>query len=141
MVPAIQNKKEIVMNTFLKNIVWLFIIAPAIYLAIIWNRLPERVAIHFNLKGEPDRYGGKNELIIMALVIAAITAIIYLLLPLVYKIDPKKTAVANKTRLQRIAFAIAVFMSFISFVVITGILRGNMKFNVRLVFAGIGILF
>jgi uncharacterized membrane protein len=50
------------MDKFMKKIVWLFIIAPAVYLAIVWNTLPETIAMHFNIKGDIDRYGGKNEL-------------------------------------------------------------------------------
>ena len=45
------------MDTFLKRIVWLIMIAPAIYLAIAWNKLPETVVMHFDLQGRPDRYG------------------------------------------------------------------------------------
>jgi hypothetical protein len=44
MVTSIQIKKEIIMDKFMKKIVWLFIIAPAIYLAIVWNTLPETIA-------------------------------------------------------------------------------------------------
>ena len=53
------------MDKFLKRIVWLIVIIPAIYLAIVWNKLPEKVAMHFDLKGNVDRFGSKNELIIM----------------------------------------------------------------------------
>ena len=65
MVFTIQIKKEIIMNKFFKKIIWLIIISPAVYLVIVWNKLPERVPIHFNLKGIADRYGSKNELIIV----------------------------------------------------------------------------
>jgi uncharacterized membrane protein len=107
---------------------------------IVWKQLPEKVAVHYNLKGNPDRYGSKNELIILVVIFAVLAAIIYLLLPLVYKIDPKKTAVANKIRLQRLAFSIAVFISFITCIIIQSATQENFHFNIRLVFAGIGIL-
>src|SRR5258706_6751668 len=103
MVFAIQIKKEMIMNKFLKNIIGVFIFAPAVYLAIIWNRLPEQIVTHFTLRGHPDKYGSKTGLIAGVAVITAVSAAVYLFLPLVYKIDPKKTAAANKTRLQRLA--------------------------------------
>jgi uncharacterized membrane protein len=62
------------MDKFMKKIVWLFIIAPAIYLAIVWNTLPETIAMHFNLKGDIDRYGSKNELTTMILILIAVNA-------------------------------------------------------------------
>src|SRR5436190_23322341 len=111
MATSIQIKKEIIMDKFMKKIVWLFIIAPAIYLAITWNTLPETIAMHFNLKGDINRYGSKNELAIMIMILIAINAIVYLLLPQVYRIDPKGYAVENKGRLFRIAFAVSVFTS------------------------------
>src|SRR5688572_18913514 len=98
------------MDKFMKRIIWLFIIAPVIYLAIVWNSLPETIAMHFNLKGDVDRYGSKNELIIMTLILTLVNAIIYLLLPQIHRIDPKRYAVENKSRLFRIAFAVSVFI-------------------------------
>jgi uncharacterized membrane protein len=68
------------MDNFMKKIVWLFIIAPAIYLAMAWNTLPETIAMHFNLKGDIDRYGSKNELAIMIIILIAVNAVVYLIL-------------------------------------------------------------
>ena len=39
------------------------VLLPFIYLAYIWNQLPEKVPLHWNLQGEVDRYGDKTELI------------------------------------------------------------------------------
>ncbi len=38
----------------------------------IYEKLPERVPVHYNLKGEPTRYGSKSELLIGIMVIYAI---------------------------------------------------------------------
>lgn len=38
----------------------------------IYEKLPERVPVHYNLRGEPTRYGSKNELLIGVIVIYAI---------------------------------------------------------------------
>jgi uncharacterized membrane protein len=138
---AIQNKKEMIMDKLLKKIAWLVIIAPAAYLAIVWNKLPEKIAMHFNLKGTPNGYGSKNDLTLVIALLTGIAIAIFLLLPLVYKIDTKKTAVENKTRLLRLAFAITLFISFVTCIIINGATRANAGFNIRLVFAGIGLLF
>ncbi|MES1215268.1 MAG: SdpI family protein [Bacteroidota bacterium] len=129
------------MNKFINKIIWLILIAPAIYLALVWNKLPEKVAMHFDLKGNVDRFGSKNELIILTAVLTAVSAAIYLLLPLAYKIDPKRNAGENKTRLHRLAFVISTFMAAILFLLIYSSAHDNMKLSSKFIFAGVGILF
>lgn len=128
------------MDKFMKKIVWLFIIAPAIYLAIVWNTLPETIAMHFNLKGDIDRYGSKNELMTMILILITVNAVVYLLLPQVYRIDPKRYAAENKDRLFRIAFAVAVFTSAVLCLMIYSSIHGNIKFSMRFILAGVGLM-
>jgi len=128
------------MDKFMKKIVWLFIIAPAIYLAFVWNTLPETIAMHFNLKGDIDRYGSKNELVTMILILIAVNAVVYLLLPQVYRIDPKRYAAENKDRLFRIAFAVAVFTAAVLCLVIYSSIHGNIKFSMRFILAGVGLM-
>ena len=140
MVTSIQIKKEIIMDKFMKKIVWLFIIAPAIYLAMAWNTLPETIAMHFNLKGDIDRYGSKNELATMILILIVVNAIVYLLLPQVYRIDPKRYAAENKGRLFRIAFAVSVFTSAVLCLIIYSSIHGNIKFSMRFILAGVGLM-
>src|SRR5258705_12810440 len=111
MVASNQNKKEIIMDKLLKRIIWLFIIAPIAYLAIVWNTVPDTVPLHANLKGVVDRYGSKNELITMTLILTVVNLLFYLLLPQVYRIDPRRYAAENKSRLHRIAFAVSVFIA------------------------------
>jgi uncharacterized membrane protein len=140
MVTSIQIKKEIIMDKYMKKIVWLFIIAPAIYLAIAWNTLPETIAMHFNLKGDIDRYGSKNELATMIMILIAVNALVYLLLPQVYRIDPKRYAAENKGRLFRIAFAVSVFTSAVLCLIIYSSIHGNIKFSMRFILAGVGLM-
>ena len=127
------------MDKFLKKIVWLFIIAPAIYLAIVWNKLPEKIAANFNEQGNPDRYGSKTGLIIEVVVIMAMAAAIWIFMPLAYKIDRKKSAVENKTRLLRMAFVISIFISFVACIVINSSVY-NTYFNIRIIFGSIGLI-
>jgi uncharacterized membrane protein len=140
MVAPIQIKKEIIMDKILKKIAWLFITGPAIYLAIVWDRLPETIAMHFNLQGDIDRYGSKHELVTMIMILTGVNAIVYLLLPQVYRIDPKRYAVENKGRLFRIAFAVAVFTSAVLCLLIYSSIHGNIKFSMRFILAGVGLI-
>ncbi len=129
------------MDKFLKRIIWLFIIAPAVYLAIVWNTVPETVAMHANLKGEVDRYGSKNELITMTLLLIFVNAAVYLLLPQVYRIDPKRYAAENKSRLHRIAFAVSVFIAAVLCLLIYSSIHDSIEFSSRFILAGVGLVF
>lgn len=141
MVPAIQNEKEIIMNKILKTIIWPVMAAPAVYLAIAWKQMPERVAVHFDLKGNADRFGSKNELLTMTIILTVVNMLVYLLLANVYRIDPKKNAADNKPRLFRIAFAVGLFMAAVVCLIIYSASSGNLKFNSGLILAGVGLLF
>ena len=140
MVATDKNKKEITMDKILKRIIWLFIIAPAVYLAIVWNTIPDTVPMHANLKGEVDRYGSKNELINLTLILTGVNVLVYLLLPQVYRIDPKRYAAENKSRLHRIAFAVSVFLSAVIVLLIYSSIHENMDLGIRLILAGSGLL-
>jgi uncharacterized membrane protein len=141
MVASNQIKKEIIMDKFLKRLIWLFIIAPVVYLAIVWNTVPETVALHANLKGEVDRYGSKSELITMILLLTLLNVAIYFLLPQVYRIDPKRYAAENKSRLFRIAFAVSVFIAAVLCLRIYSSIHEDIKFSTRFILAGVGLLF
>lgn len=127
------------MNKALKLLIWPILLAPIAYLLYIWSALPERVAVHFNLDGDPDRFGSKNELIYVTLGMTALSAAIFFLLPYAYKIDPKKHAIENKPRLHRLAFAIAVFISFISCLIVNSALKSQIKLDIQIMFGAMGL--
>ena len=129
------------MDKFFRKIVWLVIILPAVYLAIVWNKLPEKVAMHFDLKGNVDRFGSKNELIIMSSVMIFMNVVVYLILTNIYRIDPKRYAAENKNRLYRIGFVVSVFISAVLCLIIYSSIHGDTKFSTRLILAGAGLLF
>ena len=129
------------MDTFLKRIVWLVMIIPIVYLAIVWNSLPEKIAMQFNLNGDVRRWGSKKELIILTVILTVVSALAYLLVTNIYRIDPKKNAVENKSRLARMAFAISVFLAGVICMIIYNAISGSLKPNMGFIFAGIGLLF
>src|SRR5258705_8721637 len=128
------------MKEVLKKIIWLIMAAPAVYLAIVWNKLPETVAMHFDLQGHPDRFGNKSELIILVIVFIVMNAVVYLILTNIYRIDPRKYAAENKDRLQSIAIAVSVLLAAVLSVIIYSTLQGSIKISMGLIFAGAGLL-
>ncbi|GAA4844472.1 SdpI family protein [Algivirga pacifica] len=77
------------MKHFIKKELPLIIIAliPLVYLLVIWEKLPEKVPLHWNISGEIDRWGSKMTL---AGLVLLLNPFMYLLLWVVPKIDPKR---------------------------------------------------
>ena len=129
------------MDKILNKAVWLVLAAPAIYLLLVWKRIPEKVALHFDWGGEPDRFGNKSELLTTSIILIITSALVYLILCNIYRIDPKKNAAENKGRLRRLAFGLTVFMSALLCMIIYSSSNGNIRFNTGTLMAGMGLLF
>lgn len=91
------------------------VLLPFIYLAYIWNELPNKVPMHWNLKGEIDRYGDKTEMIIIPFLLPLLTYLIFLVVP---KIDPKNNLNKMGRKLQTIKFLLTTFMSVLALLII-----------------------
>jgi uncharacterized membrane protein len=128
------------MNKYFKILIWPIAIIPMIYLAVIWKSLPEKVAMHFDLRGNPDRYGNKSELLLMVAILCIMSIGLFFILSNIYRIDPKKYAVENKDRLIRIAFVISFFMSAISCFIIYSSAKEGFELGIRYIFAAVGLL-
>lgn len=129
------------MKRLLNILVWPVMAVPVVYLALIWNKLPDQVAMHFDWSGKPDRFGSKKELLVMCLVLSAFSPILYLILSNIYRIDPKKYAAENKNRLRSLAFGVVVFMSALLCMILYSSSKGNISFNTGIILAGTGLLF
>ena len=91
------------------------VLLPFIYLAYLWNDLPSKVPMHWNLKGEIDRYGDKSELIIIPILLPLLVYVIFLVVP---KIDPKNKLNKMGDKLQTIKFLLTTFMSILALFII-----------------------
>lgn len=91
------------------------VILPFTYLAYVWNNLPNKVPVHWNLKGEIDRYGDKSELILIPILLPLLTYLIFLIVP---KIDPKNKLNKMGNKLNTIKFLTTAFMSILALFII-----------------------
>ncbi len=88
---------------------------PFIYLAYLWNDLPNKVPLHWNIEGEIDRYGNKLELLIIPFLLPLLVYLIFLVVP---KIDPKNQLDKMGNKLQTIKFLLTTFMSILALFII-----------------------
>ncbi len=91
------------------------VLLPFVYLAYIWNQLPEKVPMHWNIKEEIDRYGDKIELIIIPILLPLLVYVIFLVVP---KIDPKNKLNKMGNKLQTIKVLLTTFMSILALFII-----------------------
>jgi uncharacterized membrane protein len=118
------------------------ILLPAIYLAFVWNTLPEEVPMHFNAKGEVDRYGSKDELIGLLFML---NLPLYFIMRFAPQIDPKKKI--NEKQLFELRLVLHLFISAIALFIIYSTQQGALAnpFGivslVGLLFAALGFFF
>jgi uncharacterized membrane protein len=118
------------------------ILFPAVYLALVWNALPEEVPMHFNAKGEADRYGSKDELIG---VLFMLNLPLYFIMRYAPQLDPKKKI--NEKQLFGLRLVLHLFISAIALFIIYSTQQGALAnpFGivslVGLLFAALGFFF
>jgi uncharacterized membrane protein len=121
------------------EIISLFLIAAMFVLAAItWPVVPDRIPVHWGFSGQPDRYGGKFEGLLL---LPLISLGIYLFLLLLPRIDPRGG------RYQRFAGAYlvirTVLISFFVVVYVVGVLwaRGVTVDIMMIMSLAMGLLF
>ncbi len=88
---------------------------PFVYLAVIWDQLPQEIPLHWNSRGEIDRYGPKKEL---WWVLAMTSGLTYLILLAVPYIDPKKRIQEMGAKYMQLKYVLIAAMSGIGCVII-----------------------
>ncbi|GGG22113.1 SdpI family protein [Pontibacter amylolyticus] len=118
-------------------ILWVIVLIPLVYLAVVWNSLPEQVPVHFNLEGEADGWAGKTSLIFIVLGTTALFNLILLALP---HIDPKRKLTQMGSKYHQLRFILVIFMAALSVFIVHNALNPNV-FRQNIHFVLIGGLF
>ncbi|MCF1191843.1 SdpI family protein [Mangrovimonas sp. AS39] len=113
------------------------ILLPFLYLAYVWPDLPQRVPMHYNIKGEIDRYGDKSELLIIPFIMPVLIYIIFLVVP---KIDPKNKLQQMGNKFQTIKILLTTFMSVLALYIIYSTKNASLS-NPNYVLLLIGVLY
>ncbi len=96
----------------------LFLASPIVYLNTVYDRLPEKVALHFGADLQPDRYGPKTELWTTIFILMGIALASYLLVTNLSKIDPKNQNLQSQGIIEKLGLSIVGFMSLITLYII-----------------------
>lgn len=125
-------------ETFKKELPILgFVLLPFVYLAYLWNSLPKKVPMHWNLKGEIDDWGSKYSLVGLIFLLPVLTYVLMLLIP---KIDTKKRIEFMGGKYYQIKFVLVCFMSVLALFIIHSSKSQTLS-SPSMVFVMIGLLF
>lgn len=119
---------------FSEIILWALMLMPFIYLATIWDSLPETIATHFNGSGEADGWGSKETLIWGPLVMLALSYGVFWLIP---SIDPKQKIGAMGKKFEAVKWIVVLLMVAVSILWIYSSQNGNSSINMLFVVFGI----
>ena len=125
-------------TTFKKELPVLALVAlPFIYLAFLWNQLPDSVPLHWNASGEIDRYGSKSTLLILPMLLPLFVYSLFLIIP---RLDPKKKIEQMGNKYQSIKIIMVAITSVLSIYILYAVKQESSS-NLNLVLALIGIIF
>ncbi len=123
----------------LKNLILVvFLSAPIIYLKMVYNDLPQKVALHFGADGQPDRYGEKSELWTPILIMMSVALVTYLIVTNIGKIDPKKQTLQSQELMQKLGLTIVSFVSILTMYIVYSSYNPT---DGKLVFIMLGLFF
>ena len=113
------NRKKMILLTSL------LIFIPTIVGLILWNRLPEKIPVHFNSAGEPDNYESKAFAVFL---IPLFLWAMHLLSGFIALADPKKQNISDKVFLL-ILYIVPSAAVFGTIVMYTGALGLSLSIN------------
>jgi uncharacterized membrane protein len=111
-------------------------ILPALFLVYIWNNLPVRVPMHWDINGEVNRFGNKNELIFVGILPIFIYAL-FLAIPMM---DPKKRLEAMGDKFYTIRLITGLFITVLFLFIIYSVKEQSLG-NPNYLFMIIGAFF
>lgn len=127
--------------TFADGVALLVWLLPIVYLTIIYPSLRDRLPLHFDAAGTPDRYGSKKEFAGVVLLISGISMAVGLLIRFLPLIDPKKKAKYSQATFIRISHALIFLMAAIAFLVIYAGTQTHFAMPIKLFFPLMGLFF
>jgi uncharacterized membrane protein len=128
-------------NFIKESVILILLLAPVVFMLVVWNRLPDNLPLHWDIEGKIDRNGPKY-------VFALINICLYLLLIVIPKIDPrKKNYTIFSASYYKLRLIFTTFFSLLFFVVLYNAVYSGIEFDKMLpvsclfLFAAIGNYF
>lgn len=114
---------------------------PLGYLAYAWNDLPGSIALHFNMFGEADKIGSRDDLLMHSSIIAALSILVYLLVVNAHKLDKKRLKNIKPPMFDTIALAAVIFMAVLNLGIMLNAVYPHANIMSKLLLPAIGLFF
>jgi len=116
----------------------LLLLTAVIFAAVVYDRLPERVTIHWNASGEPDGWSSR---LLAVTVLPAVGVLVWALMRGLPRIDPRRAHYAKFAGTYDLFVdAVLTFMLFLYVITLGAALGWPVRIE-RMVPIGIGVLF
>jgi uncharacterized membrane protein len=126
------------MNKITKEVgLILLSLMPIFLIWIVWGKLPESIATHFDINGEPNGWSSKFGFLSMAGLLGPGLYFLLLFLP---KLDPKKRISEMGEKYYILRLIMGVFMSSIMVYIVYASIPGN-QHSFSFIFVALGALF
>lgn len=113
-------KKE---NVIKEIAILVILAAPIIFMLAIWNSLPEKLPVHWNISGEADDYGPRY-------LIPLLNIGLYLFLLIIPKIDPRKrNYTIFSASYYKLRIILTLFFSILIFLILYDAVYSNIDFG------------
>jgi uncharacterized membrane protein len=119
------------------------LLAPMIYLGIVWNSIPIVVPPDFNAIGAPGGpTGGRTEIMLLMIFLFVTNAMLYFLFRYIPNIEgePPPEAAAHLKKYYRVRFMIHIYLAVFTMAIIFMVSKGKELLMERWAFIGIGLL-
>lgn len=92
----------------------LFLLGMYGFVILNWSEIPDRIPTHFNIMGEPDRWGGKWSVLILPIIATFLFKMMFILskFPHIHNY-PVKVTPENAEKLYRISRKMLITMNFL----------------------------
>jgi uncharacterized membrane protein len=120
---------------------FIMMVIPWIYLAFIWNDLPQIIPTHFGIDGLPDTYGPKKSILLMPVIFSVIGIPVYFIMFNIHKIDPKKKYIASTASVfSKIAVVVIILFCAMCMFIFYWTLKGKVE-GIPVLFCGLSLFF
>ena len=113
---------------------------PFAYALYLYPTLPNKIPMHFNLKGEVDGWGSKESIYLLPAIMGLTSIFVYFLMANIKKIDPKRYEGADDKIYAQFGLFTSGFLCCLSIVILYSTVHTGIDIN-KLIFPLLGFAF
>jgi len=126
-------------QTVINLLIILITLSPAAFLLIVWKSIPLTFVTKFEFGNSFEKIQSRQDLLIAVLVLSVVTALLYLLMRNLRKIDPKVNESTPRSSFHKLGLIITLFLAILNYFFILSA-RNDWTINTRIATGFFGLL-